>query len=209
VTVEYFSAPVEVRLESGEYVLAGSTPKLAFVRRDTFGYSLNGKQFLVPQGGSYGVVQQTYGGTTARILGGVNTSTAVDGAGRPLTKAVDTGWADATDVKGLASHILTLWGMARALGASETDVYALSLTYAPATIPADQLRSGTFGLATRRPDGTWVNAVDGNAGGSKTFVSGPWNPSYALGTYGVDPATHTAWAVINYNADFALARGLK
>ncbi len=209
VTAEYFSAPVEVRLESGEYVLAGSTPTLAFVKRDTFGYSLNGKQFLVPQGGSYGVVQQAYGGTTARILGGVNSSTEVDGAGRRSTKAVDTGWASATGVKGLASGILTLWGMARALGTSETDVYALSLTYAPATVSADQLRSGTFGLATRRADGTWVNAVDGNAGGTKRFVAGLWNAGYALGTYGVDPATHTAWAVVNYNADFAVAKGLR
>ena len=56
------------------------------------------------------------------ILGGVNSSAEVDGAGRPLTKAVDTGWASATGVKGLASSILTLWGMARALGTSETDV---------------------------------------------------------------------------------------
>jgi hypothetical protein len=209
VTVEYFSAPVEVRLESGEYVLAGSTPKLAFVKRDTFGYSLNGKQFLVPQGGSYGVVRQTYGGTTAGILGGVNSSTEVDGAGRRSTKAVDTGWTDGAGVNGLASNILTLGGMARALGTSETDVYALSLTYAPATVSADQLRSGTFGLATRRADGTWVNAVDGNTEGTKKFVAGPWDPGCALGTYGVDPATHTAWAVINYNADFAVARGLK
>jgi hypothetical protein len=26
-----------------------------------------------------------------------------------------------------------------------------------------------------------------------------------LGTYGLDPNTNTAWAVINYNGDFAVA----
>ena len=76
-------------------------------------------------------------------------------------------------------------------------------------VSAGQLRSGTFGLATRRADGTWVNAVDGNTGGTKRFVAGPWDSGYALGTYGADPATHTAWAVINYNADFAVATGLQ
>jgi len=39
---------------------------------------------------------------------------------------------------------------------------------------------------------------------SKRFVLGPWNSSYDLGTYGIDASTNTAWAVINYNADFAV-----
>ena len=53
-----------------------------------------------------------------------------------------------------------------------------------------------------------MNAVDQNIGGTKRFISGPWNSSYGLGTYGVDPATKTAWAVLNYNADFVVASGL-
>ncbi len=52
----------------------------------------------------------------------------------------------------------------------------------------------------------WVNAVDENIGGTKNFVFGPWEKSYPLGTYGVDPTTHTAWAVLNYNGDFAVVR---
>lgn len=35
---------------------------------------------------------------------------------------------------------------------------------------------------------------------------GPDKPSYPLGTYGVDTRTKTAWAVINYDGDFAVAR---
>jgi hypothetical protein len=48
--------------------------------------------------------------------------------------------------------------------------------------------------------------VDGNFGGEKNFVIGPWNSSYELGTYGIDLETHTAWAVINHGGDFAIAR---
>ena len=30
-----------------------------------------------------------------------------------------------------------------------------------------------------------------------------------MGTYGVDPRSKTAWAVLNYNADFAVADGIE
>jgi hypothetical protein len=40
-------------------------------------------------------------------------------------------------------------------------------------------------------------------------VLGPWNASYTLGTYGLDPATHTAWAILNYNGDFAVGSTAK
>jgi hypothetical protein len=42
------------------------------------------------------------------------------------------------------------------------------------------------------------------AGGN--FVLGPWNASYPLGVYGLDLSTHTAWAVINYNGEFAVGQ---
>ena len=91
------------------------------------------------------------------------------------------------------------------LGSDRTDVYTLSVSFDPRRNAAS-FGSGTFGLATKGPHGNnWINAVDANKGTfGKRFVLGPWNPSYDLGTYGVDPATNTAWAVINYNADFAV-----
>jgi hypothetical protein len=64
-------------------------------------------------------------------------------------------------------------------------------------------------LVTRDETGRWVNAVDMNFGGIGTFVAGPYAPGYGLGAYGFDPSTHTAWAVINYNGDFAVARDIK
>ncbi len=49
-----------------------------------------------------------------------------------------------------------------------------------------------------------MNAVEGNTGGLPTFVAGAWNASYGLGTYGVDVATNTVWAVLNHNSEFAI-----
>jgi hypothetical protein len=208
VTVDYYSAEIQPTLESGEYTIS-STPTLQFSERETFGYSLNGKEFLVAEGESYNVVQQSFENTTARILAGVNHSTARDASGRALTKAVDTGWTPAAGADAPASNILTLWGMARSLGSGETDTYTLSMTYDDRRVRSQRLDSGSFGLATKNADGKWINAVDKNFGGSRKFVAGPWDPSYGLGTYGVDPGTHTAWAVINYNGDFAVSPNIQ
>jgi hypothetical protein len=73
----------------------------------------------------------------------------------------------------------------------------------------EHLGNGGFGIATRDHEGRWVNTIDMNTGGAKTFVLGPWKPSYGLATYGVDPRTKTAWAVINHNGEFAVANGIE
>ena len=91
------------------------------------------------------------------------------------------------------------------LGSDQTDVYTLSMSYDHHKLFPFQLGQGLLGLATRDQDGDWVNAVDMNFGGTRKFVLGPWKAGYGLGTYGIDLKTHTAWAVINYNADFAVA----
>ena len=167
---------------------------MTFVKRESFGYSLNGKEFFVPQGKPYTSVKDCFKGTTARILGGSNGSTATDAAGRAFTKDIDTGWTCAAGRRCLASNILTLWGMAD-LGASHTDTYALSMSY-----------RGCGGgiLATQNANGKWVNAVDQNVGGAEKFVSGPWKSGYGLGTFGIDSHTHTAWAVVNHAGQFAV-----
>ncbi len=181
-----------------------ATPALSFAKRETFGYSLNGQEFLVAQGGSYESVQDSFGGTTAQILDGVNGSTTTIFDGRATTKTVDTGWTPKSGSQ-LASHILTLWGMGE-LGSDETDTFVLSMSYDKKPIHQG---NGGFGIATRDADGNWVNAVDMNFGGAKTFVHGPWQPGYGLGSYGIDPSTKTVWAVVNYNGDFAAARDIE
>ena len=57
-----------------------------------------------------------------------------------------------------------------------------------------------------RDHGRWVNGVDGNTDGVKRLVHGPWKRAYGLGTFGVDPSTHTAWAVVNHGGSFAVSR---
>jgi len=54
--------------------------------------------------------------------------------------------------------------------------------------------------------GQWVNAVQGNDGGTANFVGNvAYNSGYfSLGNYGVDTTNGSAWAVINHNSDFAI-----
>ncbi len=90
VTVDYYA--------SDEYFPSGNspsvTPTLHFRKRETFGYSLNGQEFIVSQGQSYSSVQDSiaagsgYLGTSAQILGGTNGSTVLDGSDRAVTKSI-------------------------------------------------------------------------------------------------------------------------
>lgn len=212
VTVDFYSAPVYPTYAGGEYLITTS-PTLTFTKRDTFGKSLNGKEFVVAQGMPYNsYVQDTFtaaaGGnnTAAMILGGYNGTAQFDGSGRALNKAVDTGWSPKTSTT--ASDILTLWGMSSGLGTSTTDTYALSLSFSSTGLTTAQLQSGSIGLATVDANGNWTNAVNQNFGGTKKFVFGAYDPSYPLGTYGVDTTRNSVWAVINYNSSFAAVSGI-
>jgi hypothetical protein len=200
VTVDFYSSPNGC---SGDCDQTNDVIPYAFSKRETFGYSLNGREFMIAQGQSYTTVQDSFLETTARILSGANGSADLDHSGRPFTKTVDTGWTRATCATD--SNILSLWGMTGTLGSEQTDVYTLSINYDKKARP-EHLGKGVFGLATRDADGNWINAVENNFDGTKKFVMGAWDPGYELGTYGVDPSTHTAWAVINYNSDFAVGQ---
>jgi hypothetical protein len=216
VTVDFYSADPDPSTPGLEDLDLSTTPALTFFKRETFGYSANGKEFLVAQGESYAEVMDStekaiengeagYLSTTARILGGANGSTRRDYNGRALTKSVNTGWAPAEP--GLASDILKMWGMAD-LGSEITDTYVLQMSF-DTQAPRQQFGNGGFGIASKNDEGKWVNAVDLNEGGMKNFVQGPWNPSYGLGTYGVDASTKTAWAVLNHSSDFAVTTGIE
>lgn len=210
VTVKYYAAPMpnaapvpNCKLASPEMCeyTAPTTPPLKFVKLETFGYSLNGKEFLICQAGqqkcesSYTKIADSYKGTSMKILSGSNGSTAKDFQKRPFLKTVDTGWTD--QATGTASNILTLWGM-EDFNMKHTEAYTLSLSYPGAA-------SASLVLATQGKGGKWINAVDKNDGGSKKFVNGPWKAGYPLGTYGFDQRTKSVWAVVNYTGDFAAA----
>ena len=175
-----------------------------FTKHETFGYSLNGKEFLVPQNASYTVVSDSFQGSTAKILDGVNGSATADYVGRPLSHAVDTGWTPRAC--GTASAALTLWGMSSMvprLAANETDTYVLSMGYDREN-GHWKFGTGEFGIQARNATGDWVPAASLTAGESK-FVVGPWKRGYELGTYGVDPASKTAWAVVDHQGEFRVA----
>jgi hypothetical protein len=200
VLVDFYSAEVYPVLRRKEFVLS-STPTLNFLKRETFGYGLNGQEFLVTPGRSYTAVEdKSPAGTVAKILSGINGKTEIDGSERPCSNAVNTAWATAT--RRTASDILTITGMAKSLGSDQTDVYALSMSYSSSQAPGTGLKHGAFGLAALDAHGNWVKAA------GQQFVSGPWNPKYELGTYGVDERTNTAWAVINHNGVFAVANNI-
>jgi hypothetical protein len=224
VTVDYYSDDHGNWLSDNNYPNGTSdplhpnqvTPTFNFVKKETWGYCQNGKEFLVPQGATYATVEDSFEGTTAKILDGKNNSTAKDYNSRSFIKTINTGWVNVDSWckkypprkwnahLDLASNIFRLQGMTD-LGSEQTDTYVLSLTYDRRRLLPTQLGKGLLGLVTRDEKGRWVNAVDMNLGGTKNFILGPYKSGYELGTYGVDLKTRTVWAVINYTGDFAAA----
>lgn len=186
-----------------------------FYLRETFGYSLNGKSFTVEEGGSYNVVRDSFGATSAAILSGFNGDIDTDYARHALVKTVKTGWRDRP--AGAASAVLKLWGIADNLSLWNAsldgflpdsdasivgDPYVLSVSYDSTAVRPTVLRTGRFCLHAKDSDGNWVNAVDGNSISHKVFVYGPWRSGYGLGTHGVDPSTRTVWAVLDRDGEF-------
>ncbi len=181
------------------------TPTFDFVKKETWGYSLNGAEYLVNEGSGGTTTQIKFGKTTAQLF---KSSTATDYTLRSLTKTVDTYWAN-NPGRGAISDVLALMGVmdvGAVMSGIPTDTFILSMSYNPSvTMTRDLINHGRMvTLSTTDESGNWVNAVNENIGGTKKFVFGPWKKSYPLGTYGVDPTTNTAWAVLNYNGDFAV-----
>lgn len=193
VTVDYYSDSI------GGYRgwADGATPAFNFVKKDSWGYSLNGKEFRISNNGSYTVINDNFSGTTARVLNGINTYGATDFEKRTFTKLVTTGWGgDKTDLK-FRSEILTLWGMSGFGKPDETDPFTLSMSYDPAI-------TGACALMSQKNDGSWTHSVDLNKTAGKKFVAGPYKNTYAVGTYGIDHATKTVWAVVGHAGTFAV-----
>lgn len=166
------------------------TPYLTFSHKETFGYSLNGKNFLIEYGKPYTAVDVTSsGGTRAKILGGTNMRDAKDFAGRRFGVEVNTGFYPQDEAT--AGDMLLLRGMD--FSTANTDIFTLSMSYAQDEPTLARLDSR----------GVWRNAADFNIGGVKQFIRGAWKPDYPLGTYGIDTASKTVWAVINTNGIFS------
>ncbi|MDR3460247.1 MAG: metallophosphoesterase [Verrucomicrobiae bacterium] len=214
VTVDYYGVDVTTdpsyKVATGESIVT-NTPVLTgrWQKILSYGYSLNGREFVLPEGTSYATIADNtakavangetgYLGTSMQMLGGSNTSATANNYGKPHSKAVDTGWAPAN---GTASDILTLWGTTDT--GNQADTVALAVSYNPAAASAAELANGSFALVSQDTNGNWVNAVNLNTGGNAQFVSGPYVSGYSLGTYGVDTNAGTVWAVVNHQGSFA------
>lgn len=177
------------------------TPVLSFMKRERFGYSLNGREFVIAPDESFTVVADTSKvsdkRTCASIVFGANTITEKLFDGRKTVQKVTTGWRDG---EGLISDIFILLGMANKLGSEESGTYALSLSY-------NKSVKGSVTLARKNGANGWSNAVDSNIGGTPKFVIGAPLPSYGLGTYGIDTVDTRVWAVINRDGEFAVITG--
>lgn len=198
--VDFYAAEMNPTYSSPNENVITTTPPMNFTKRESYGYALNGKEFMVPQGSSYTVIQDSSAaGTVGKILAGTNGNTNVNFSGRNLTKTVDTGWNAGTCAT--LSDILSLWMTVSTLGSDQTDTYVLSMSFTNVGLTA-----GSFGLAVKDASGNWVNAVNKDFGGTANFVSRAWQSTDTLGTWGVDPVNNVAWAVVNYsNSDFAVA----
>jgi MYXO-CTERM domain-containing protein len=126
-----------------------------------------------------------------------------------------------TEATYLVSDVLDLSGMPLQ-GSSKTDPFALELTYNDSLLANESAaaRAGNLFLGWLNDSGQWVNAVNGNFDQGFTIVTnyqGPWtqfasafdvsdaNLANFLGSWGVDTATNTTWAVIDHNSQFSVA----
>ncbi len=139
-------------------------------------------------------------GTTVDLLDG----TAGSGGDGDLGQNRDVTVAFADAEAGLASDIVDLDGTS---GIGFSDILVLQLTYDEATAISlfgseAAARLGWYDPGT----GQWTLAVDGNTGGTALFAGDrAYNAAtdFLLGTYGVDTANNTVWAVTNHNSQFA------
>ena len=178
--------------------------------RETFGYSLNGREFLVQNGDSYARIADSvragdgFVGTTMRIRSGTNHTPETTRSGR-LAKLVTTGWSPKTGAN-LASDVLTLWGMAGRLGSDETDTFVLSMSFHRQDLGDDLLKSGAVGILARDADGKWRLGRRCQPGRQEGLRARPLGQELRAGRLRHRPDDNTAWAVVNHASDFAVGK---
>ena len=128
------------------------------------------------------------GGTSAPGTFGLNRDLVTTFSSAPLTLRA-------------ASDVVNVAG-------SGTDTFTLQLSYnqvLAATVLGGENNAMLFWLDPS--DGTYKPAVAGNTGGTPQFIVGAYDPAtdFVLGYYGVDPTTHTAWAVLDHDGDFVVS----
>lgn len=185
--------------------------------REGWASTLNGTSTIVEPGGSYeGITAADYQGHAVRILAGTNTAERADYAGRAMSQRVVTGWTPAA--RGEASPRLHLHGLHHNLALHDDTLTGLLPAAdetgegSPFVLEIDGGRTafradGSYGIAALAADGTWENAA-ARGGAEVSFVRGAARTDAPVGTFGVDPSTKRAWAVLDRGGVFALRRGI-
>jgi hypothetical protein len=185
-------------------------------------------------GATVGTLGMSDPGTYAYML--------VDGAG-DNAKFTITGGDQLSTAQALApqsSYSVTVLGFSVFLASTPVSVtgitgpYVVQMTYDPSTLPTSayeqpMANSGYLYLAAQAIDGSWDNAVLGNAGAAGQYAqarylgdgpdysTGSWNnfwlsvtaahptatTSDVLGSWGVDTTNHVVWAVVDFSDQFA------
>jgi fibronectin-binding autotransporter adhesin len=167
-----------------------------------------GGTLLTPAGVSVSNTRTLAGGTlgfTSNAAVGTVALLAAGSAGAPQTLAPTTDWA--SEIAGVTySDVLSLTNTAGIAQVLTMDFDPTGLDQAT----LDLLQLGRFDPGTN----DWVNAIEGNTGGTPTFFSGSWaeylaatpaaTPANSLGVYGRDTVGNSVWAVVNHNSDFAV-----
>ena len=95
------------------------------------------------------------------------------------------------------------------LSGTESDTYVLQVGYDDSSLGANETTLAAAGniFLAWLDAGLWVNAVDGNFGGTPNMILAGYNPTtdFALGNWGVDTTANNVWAVLNHNSEFGVA----
>lgn len=90
------------------------------------------------------------------------------------------------------------------LTGTENDTFTIRLFYEQPDLIAHFGSEENILLGWLNEEGMWVNAVEGNNGGTAALIDGGPDSSYALGSYGIDTDNNSVWAVINHNSVFGI-----
>jgi sulfatase modifying factor 1 len=163
-----------------------------------------GGQLALDQSGSVPFAAGNIGGLTVRAESGL-TATVLSGSVSTASIIV-TAWSPNGGFSGLGSQFIT--GDVLSFDGTGVASWVLQTEYDPSSLPIDEATMAAAGdlfLAWLDPaTSEWVNSVNGNVGGTPQFFQRAWQPGDTLGSYGVDVAANTVWAVINHNSYFAV-----
>lgn len=132
---------------------------------------------------------------TSSFVGGANDTTAqiLQGnlaAGGPVQTSFAAGSAALNDVIRL-SDVYSLQG-------TDSNIFVLQLSMTGVGVDSY--------LGWLNGTNQWVNAVEGNTGGTANFIGRAYNSAtdFSLGNYGVDTGSGSVWAVLNHNSDYSI-----